>query len=103
SHGIPQIGELEIRVFGVLAVVRRNDAIFAVSTAGVATGIDKDHVFLRLDDSPGRTLTRNPQGLASHDGVIFVGPHVELLNFVPVLRLIYWTTQAAEPRGRVKL
>src|SRR5262249_44238625 len=51
----------------------------------------------------GWALPRNSQGLTGHDRVIFVRPHVELLNLVPELRLVYRTTHIAEPRRRVKL
>src|SRR5207249_11483961 len=74
-----------------------------VYAAGIAAGIDKGHVLVGLEDAPGRTLARNTQRLARHDGVILVRPHVELLHFVPELRLVDRTAQVAEPRGRVEL
>src|SRR5262249_21252219 len=60
-------------------------------------------VVLRLEDATRRTLARAPERLARHDRVFLVGPHVELLNFVPVLRLVDRAAQLAEPRGRVEL
>ena len=41
-----------------------------------------------MDDAPGRALPRDSQWLAGHDRIFLVGPHVELLNFAPVLWVI---------------
>ena len=86
-----------------LAAIGRDDAILAVSAPGIAARIEKGDVVLRLEDAPGWALPRHSQRLAGHDRVVLVRPHVELLNLVPVLRLVQWTIQIAEPRGRVEL
>src|SRR6185295_2749619 len=60
-------------------------------------------VLVGLVDAPRRTLARNAERLASHDGVVLVGPHVELLHLVPVLRLVDRTADVTEARRRVQL
>jgi hypothetical protein len=46
----------------VLAVIGRNDAIFTVTAAGIASHIEKDHIFIRLDDAPGGPSRGTPRG-----------------------------------------
>ncbi len=87
----------------VRAAIGRDHAILAVSAAGIASLIDEGDILVRLVDASGWTLARDPQRLAGHDRVVLVRPHVELLHFVPVLRLVHWTIQIAEPRRRVEL
>src|SRR4030095_14681509 len=48
-------------------------------------------------------MPRDAQRLARHHGIELVGPHVELLDLVPVLRLVEWRIQLAESRRRVEL
>src|SRR5206468_9384460 len=91
AHRVPKIRHVKLRVWPVLAAVGRDDAKLAVSATRIAAGIDKDNVVLRLDDASRRALPRDSQRLAGHDRVVLVRPHVELLNFVPVLRLVQWT------------
>src|SRR4029450_12032918 len=81
----------------------RDDAILAVTAASVAAKIEEGNVVLRLVDAPGWALPRDSQRLAGHHRVVLVRPHVELLNLVPVLRLVQRTIQLAEPRRRVEL
>ena len=87
-HGIPQIGQLELRLSGALAAIGRDYS----ETRGIRPRhrrpIDKGHVVLRLEDAPGWALPRHSQRLAGHHRTLLVRPHVELLNFVPVLRLV---------------
>src|SRR5437667_415792 len=103
SHGISQIRNIERGLCVVRAAIGRDHAILAVSAAGIASKIEKGNIPIRLVDASGRALPRDSQRLTGHNRVILVRPHVELLNFVPVLRLLQWTIQIAEPRGRVEL
>src|SRR5262249_59198418 len=103
SHRMPQVRDIKLCVCTALAVIGWDDAIFAISAAGIAPLIDERDVILRLVDASGRALPRNSQGLAGHDRIVLVRPHVELLNFVPVLRFVQWTTPLSEPRRRVEL
>src|SRR5881628_139743 len=102
SHGIPQIRDIERRLWGVRAAIGRDHAILAVSAPSIASKIEKGNIRIRLVDSCWWALPRDSQRLAGHDRVKLVRPHVELLNFVPVLRLVQRTIQLAEPRGRVE-
>ena len=71
---------------------------FRESTTGIGKlPVEERHVVLGLEDPPRRTLTRKPQRLARHHRVFLVGPHVELLNLVPRLRLVDRAAQLAEP------
>src|SRR5262245_2634683 len=99
SDRVAHVVLLELRVFSALAVVGRDDAVLAVSAAGIAPHIEERDVVLSLPDSPRRTLSRNAQWLAGHDGIVLVRPHVELLHFVPVLWLVHRTPQLTEARG----
>src|SRR5579871_3148558 len=87
----------------MLPAIGWNDAILAVSASGIASGIDEGDIAIGLVDASRRTLSRDSQRLAGHDGVILVGPHVELLNLIPKLRLVHGATQIAETRGRIQL
>ena len=87
----------------MFAAIGRDHAVLAISAPGIASKIEKGNIPIRLVDASGWALPRDSQRLAGHNRVILVRPHVELLNFVPVLRLVQWTIQIAEPRGRVEL
>src|SRR5690606_9874718 len=70
-----------------LAAVRRDDAEIRITAAAVAAAaVDQRDVFLGVEDTARRTLTRNAHRLARHDRVIAVRPHVEVDDLVPVLR-----------------
>src|SRR5580700_2811427 len=91
-HRVPHILGLDSLLWVMLAVVGRNHAIFTVSASCIASRIEQDNIFVRLEDASRWALPRDSQGLARHDRVVLVRPHVKLLNFVPILRLINWTT-----------
>src|SRR5262249_6596619 len=74
-----------------------------ISASGIASLIEKDHIAIRLNDPPRRPFTRDSERLARHDRVELVGPHIEFLDLVPVLRLVYGTADIAKPRRRVEL
>src|SRR5580658_285929 len=86
----------------MLAAVGRDHVKLSVSASCIASGIEEGNVVVRLEYAARRALPRDSQGLAGHHRVILVGPHVELLNFVPKRRLVDWTAQIAEPRRRVE-
>src|SRR6185503_17233610 len=87
----------------VLASVGRHDAVLALPAAAVGVlTIEEDDVVLVLDDAPRRAVPRNAERLARHDGVVFVRPHVELLDLVPVLGLVERAVRA-EARRRLEL
>src|SRR4029453_17494834 len=87
----------------LFAFIGRNHTILAVSASGIASLIEKDHIFIGLNDASGWALPWDSQRLAGHDRVILIRPHVEFLNLVPVLWLVHRTADVAEPRGRVEL
>src|SRR5690606_40781379 len=99
---IPEVRQLDL-LGVVLAAVGRDDAVLAVSAAGVAAEINEGDVVRRLVNAARRPLAWDAERLTGHDRVIPVGPHVEFLNLVPVLRLIRGTTRVTEARGRVEL
>src|SRR5262245_51568072 len=103
SDGAPQVRDIELRFLGVGAAIGWDYPVLAVSAPRIASKVEKVHIFLRLVDASRWALPRDSQRLAGHDRVVLVGPHVELLNLVPVLRLVEWTIQIAKPRGRVEL
>src|SRR6185503_4975846 len=84
-------------VWAVLTSISRDHTKFRVSATRIGKlPVEESNVVLRLEDAPRRALTRNAQRLAGHDRIFLVGPHVELLNLVPELRLVERTTQHAE-------
>src|SRR5215475_2418422 len=103
SHRISEERDVVLRVLAVRPVVGRNDAILAVTAAGIASGVNKDDVLVRLQNPSRLTLTRDTEGQTRHDRVVLVRPHVELLDLVPVLRFVHGTTKVPEPGRRVEL
>src|SRR5262249_49192926 len=61
--------------------------------------IEKDDVFIGLDNPHGRALPWESQRLARHDGIVLVRPLIEFLNLVPKLGFVNGTTRP-KPRGR---
>ena len=57
SNAYPHIRQLEVRIFGLLAAVDRDDAVLAVSTARIATLIEEGDVGIRLPDAPRRAAS----------------------------------------------
>src|SRR5262249_23503701 len=103
-YSIAEVLVVEPRVGRVLAAVGRDHAKFRHAPAGIGKLlVEERDVVLRLEDAPWRALARVPERLARHHGVFPVGPHVELLDFVPVLRLVDRAAQHAEPRRGVAL
>src|SRR5580692_4878406 len=70
SHGVPQKQLVKLRILAVLAVIRRDDAILAVSAACIAARVDKRNVLVRLVDAPGWALPRDSQGQAGHHRIV---------------------------------
>src|SRR6185295_8823036 len=103
SDRVAQILGLTRRPCVALAAVGRNDPVFAVAAAGIAAEINERDVLVGLVDPARRSLSRDAERLAGHHGVILVRPNVELLNLVPVLRLVNGAAGVAEPRWGVEL
>src|SRR5262249_58025192 len=60
SHRIPHVRDIELRLFVALAAIGRDDAIFAVTAAGVAAKIEEGDVVLRLVDASRRGPPPDP-------------------------------------------
>src|SRR2546428_3108806 len=82
----------------VLAAVSRNDAKIRWLGAGAALRIQEDHFVGRLNDLRGRTHAWYAVRLAHEDRVFLVRIHIQVLNTIPVLRLVERSAGIYPPR-----
>src|SRR5712691_11580259 len=81
----------------VLAAVGRNDAKIRWLSAGAALRVQEDHFVGRLNDLRGRTHAWYPVRLAHEDRVLLVRIQIQVLNTVPVLRLVERSAEIHPP------
>src|SRR5688572_12243648 len=97
SHRVAEVLRRELRVLAVLAAVGGNNAELRHSSARIRKlSVEERDVVARLENAPRRPLAGETQRLARHHRIFLVGPHVELLDLVPVLRFVEQTALHAE-------
>src|SRR5881394_292126 len=97
---VPHVRVLKRTLRIVRTPVERDHAEVRVPAAAVdPASVEHRDVVVGVEYPRGRSVPRNSERKASHDRVVSVRPHVELLNLVPVLRLVQRVIRV-EPRRR---
>src|SRR5687767_8139900 len=86
----------------MFAAVDRDGAVLGVPRAAAARRIQEHDVLVCLEDAGGRARARQPQRLTEEQWIVLIGPHVQLLHLVPILRFVDWPVQI-QPRRELAI